>query len=47
MLCAVLPDGQSRAKCLVAGHCWDPVGPAIVDYSYYFECLQASLFGEG
>jgi hypothetical protein len=33
--------------CLVAGHCWDPVGQAIVDYSYYLESLPASLWGEG
>src|SRR3954449_2418133 len=32
--------------CLVAEHCWDPVGQAIVDYSYYFEHLAVSLSGE-
>jgi hypothetical protein len=32
--------------CLVAEHCWDPVGQAIIDYSYYFERLTALLSGE-
>jgi hypothetical protein len=26
---------------LVAEHCWDPVGRAIVDYAYRFERLRA------
>jgi hypothetical protein len=34
------------AECLVAEHCWDPVGQAIVDYGYWFERLLASPSGE-
>jgi hypothetical protein len=33
--------------CLVAEHCWDPVGLAIVEYSYRFERLAASAPGQG
>jgi len=36
-----------QPTCLVAEHCWDPVGQAIVDYSYCFEGLPASVWGEG
>ena len=28
--------------CLVAEHCWDPVGLAIVEYAYRFERLAAA-----
>ena len=31
---------------LVAEHCWDPIGQAIVDYGYWFERLLASPSGE-
>ena len=33
--------------CLVAEHCWDPVGLAIVEYAYRFERLRASAQGGG
>jgi hypothetical protein len=30
------------SECLVAEHCWDPVGLAILDYADWFERLGAS-----
>jgi hypothetical protein len=39
-------DVMVWTSCLVAEHCWDPVGQAIVDYAYYFERLQFSVRGE-
>ena len=30
-------------SCLVAEHCWDPVGLAIVEYAYRFERLRAAV----
>ena len=32
--------GQSKARCQVAEHCWDPVGHAIVAYGYLFKRLS-------
>jgi hypothetical protein len=32
---------------LVAEHCWNPVGQAIVDYADRFERLRASRQGGG
>ena len=32
-------------SCLVAEHCWDPVGLAIVEYAYRFERLTAAAPG--
>ncbi|MBP0447320.1 hypothetical protein J8J14_21350 [Roseomonas sp. SSH11] len=38
--------GLSRfLNCLVAEHCWDPVGLAIVDYAYRFERLKGAVQG--
>jgi hypothetical protein len=34
-------------RCLVAEHCWDPVGLAIVEYGYLFERLRADASGRG
>ena len=31
--------------CLVAEHCWDPMGLAIVDYAYRFERLKGAVPG--
>jgi NAD(P)-dependent dehydrogenase (short-subunit alcohol dehydrogenase family) len=33
--------------CLVAEHCWDPVGLAIADHAYRFERLGARASGRG
>ncbi len=33
--------------CLVAEHCWDPVGLAIVEYACRFERLAAAAPGRG
>jgi hypothetical protein len=40
---AAPPDREmpTWCRCLVAEHCWDPVGRAIVDYAYRFERLRA------
>src|SRR4029079_9224253 len=40
-------DCPGSARCLVAEHCWDPVGLAIVDYAYRFERLGAPASGRG
>lgn len=32
-------SGPSVMSCLVAKHCWDPMGLAITDYAYRFERL--------
>ena len=31
-----------KLSCLVAEHCWDPVGLAIADYAYWFQRLLAA-----
>jgi hypothetical protein len=36
---------QQREACLVAEHCWDPVGLAIVDYACRFERLKGAVPG--
>jgi hypothetical protein len=38
---------QGRLNCLVAEHCWDPVGLAIVECGYLFERLRADASGRG
>jgi hypothetical protein len=39
-------DAEDYPPCLIAEHCWDPVGQAIVDYGYWLERLLASPSGE-
>jgi hypothetical protein len=33
------------ARCLVAGHCWDPVGLAMIEYAHRFERLPGAVAG--
>ena len=34
---AYLDEVLRPERCLVAEHCWDPVGLAVVEYAYRFE----------
>ena len=40
-------DCPGSARCLVAEHCWAPVGLAVVDHAYRFERLGAPASGRG